>query len=893
METKTVLELNYYLKDKNLELKDTTKINLTDLGNSCYTLSNFSDYIQLHNSLKDWIEIHNVANSTMNSQNLYSEFIFFKKRQSEILGEGNTPLINLSENVNKSLFTKVADDYGNTYEGYLVDGKRQGFGCDTDTEGHQYIGEWNEDEREGKGYMQWQTGHKYLGGWASDLPEGEGQFTYEDGSLYIGQIEKGLKHGSGKIALVDGTIIEGIFHNDNYNDLQIDEEDLSIVYECNDLSEKTDPDRVITSNEETDPDRVISQDMRLEYLRAEVRKSKEIPEFKHKQINSNKEEIKKVVEDHNKETLKYQGELNISDSHVKVTKNQDTRHDLQHTGADACDHKEQYKEIAKKHCEIDKLKKDLDNHYQKQHWHKKSANVLYDQLDESKNQIKELEKNHTDGDSCGHKELLKEIPQKDCEMKDLKKNLDEQHQEHQWYQKSEDKLYAQLDEQKSKIQELEEKLAKVTSEKYAETSKLNIVATRYKNIAGEVDLQKSRITDLIKTNEELAKKLSKKESKVDTQQKKIKGLSVQNQDDTHQFDSQDDNAVQINIISPKNEVRLNRLDTVIKELTEGILQKNGRVNTEITIMKNLNTEQKSPTNIISNRIIQGDINGYFFEYDFHKREIKNKYGQLADGYIYSITATPDAKSLFISHYNGSFYQFDFETHKIINHFEVFRTISCCIVTYDNQYMITCRQYGGELQKWCIKTMEVLHTWNSNIEKNICSIACTHDSKYLLVGYASGFLSIFDLKNNIKLTTQKSLSDDIYSMVITKNNEFGYISDWTGNIRIFDFKTFKFLEKSKQIGMQNTKNICLVNNDEDLLVASDAIVKVYNTKSKKIVNTLKFSHTVMKISLINEDESFIIASKNGDLCVVDLKSLKIKHTYKDITKNYELTSIAVI
>ena len=63
---------------------------------------------------------------------------------------------------------------GSTYDGMLMDGKRNGYGRYDFSDKSFYEGQWKDDQMEGRGNMQWNDGGFYRGDWVGGLQHGRG-----------------------------------------------------------------------------------------------------------------------------------------------------------------------------------------------------------------------------------------------------------------------------------------------------------------------------------------------------------------------------------------------------------------------------------------------------------------------------------------------------------------------------------------------------------------------------------------------------------------------------------------------------------------------------------------------------------------------------------------------
>ena len=306
-----------------------------------------------------------------------------------------------------------------------------------------------------------------------------------------------------------------------------------------------------------------------------------------------------------------------------------------------------------------------------------------------------------------------------------------------------------------------------------------------------------------------------------------------------------------------------------------------------------------------------DSKNCLYEYSIKQRKITYNFGRLYSESVYSIGAAYDKKSLFLSHRNKGFDQIDIASHKRIKFFETDKTIQHIHVTHDNRFFITVPNFGDSLTKWCMKTKQVVKTWSSNINKQVwekplslqtwsntiqCvySLTSTYDSKYLLVGYKDGYLSICDLQNDRIVKTIKAMNHNIYSVAITKDNKYAYISDVTGSIKKLNIDTLEFTEDFKRIGRYTTNGICLANDDEILLVGSEKTVRVFDIEKREIVKEITIANRILKIILVNDNKNVLIAQENGDLAIIDVESLELieESLLKDVTRQMSYLGIAV-
>ena len=87
---------------------------------------------------------------------------------------------------------------GDSYEGYFIDGSREGRGVYRySSNGEKYDGEWIKNFKHGIGRMTYAKAGEYNGFWENGRRHGEGVFTYTNGDVYSGWWKFGEKEGTG------------------------------------------------------------------------------------------------------------------------------------------------------------------------------------------------------------------------------------------------------------------------------------------------------------------------------------------------------------------------------------------------------------------------------------------------------------------------------------------------------------------------------------------------------------------------------------------------------------------------------------------------------------------------------------------------------------------------
>ena len=105
---------------------------------------------------------------------------------------------------------------GDLFEGYFLNGKKNGRGKYTWANGNVYDGNWVDGKCTGKGRISWSSGASFDGEW-KDNQMSEGKYSYADGSVYEGSFKNGKRDGYGKRIYKDGDKYEGRWQSGSRN----------------------------------------------------------------------------------------------------------------------------------------------------------------------------------------------------------------------------------------------------------------------------------------------------------------------------------------------------------------------------------------------------------------------------------------------------------------------------------------------------------------------------------------------------------------------------------------------------------------------------------------------------------------------------------------------------
>ena len=112
-------------------------------------------------------------------------------------------------------FKRIEID-GDLFEGYFLNGKKNGRGKYIWANGNVYDGNWVDGKCTGKGRITWSSGASFDGEW-KDNQMSEGKYSFADGSVYEGSFKNGKYDGYGKRIYKDGEKYEGQWQSGSRN----------------------------------------------------------------------------------------------------------------------------------------------------------------------------------------------------------------------------------------------------------------------------------------------------------------------------------------------------------------------------------------------------------------------------------------------------------------------------------------------------------------------------------------------------------------------------------------------------------------------------------------------------------------------------------------------------
>ena len=180
------------------------------------------------------------------------------------------------------------------------------------------------------------------------------------------------------------------------------------------------------------------------------------------------------------------------------------------------------------------------------------------------------------------------------------------------------------------------------------------------------------------------------------------------------------------------------------------------------------------------------------------------------------------------------------------------------------------------------------------------MTCSHDNKILYVGMNQGLLSIVDIEKLLVIKHDKAVLNCIYSLELLKDNEYFIASDSHGFVRKIRWKAdtrnkqdLELIKNYGHVGIDDTKSICLTEDEQNLLVGSLIYVRVLNLESGEVIKEFKLKAYVIGISLIDNGNKAVIAEDNGCITIIDVNKQEICETFDNLADGQKITTMKVI
>lgn len=177
--------------------------NIGDIsGNGIYTSANGDIYTGIFKKNRfNGTVIHFVKSSNETFTEIYNEGVFISSKKDETSTSTNT-------NPNAKFVTETYTN-GDKFEGYNVNGIKDGKGTYTYKDGDVFVGEYKEGKINGFGNATFKDGDSYEGNFENGLKQGFGKYTFKRGEFYEGNWVNNKRNGFGKFVNASGVEFEG------------------------------------------------------------------------------------------------------------------------------------------------------------------------------------------------------------------------------------------------------------------------------------------------------------------------------------------------------------------------------------------------------------------------------------------------------------------------------------------------------------------------------------------------------------------------------------------------------------------------------------------------------------------------------------------------------------
>ena len=234
----------------------------------------------------------------------------------------------------------------------------------------------------------------------------------------------------------------------------------------------------------------------------------------------------------------------------------------------------------------------------------------------------------------------------------------------------------------------------------------------------------------------------------------------------------------------------------------------------------------------------GQHNGTVLEFSMIGHANANQIGAVSVFPVNSIARSTDDKTVLTTNPRGNFEERNLSTSDNIINYPITggrwmpgKSAIKCVKTHDKKFLITAPYEKNQpLDIYSVETFEQVHSWEQGVIDNPKELDVSQDNRYQFIGYPSGILGIYDLKNYKTIGNFQVLSGIINSVSFSRDNTSAFLSNLDGNIKMIKWQAgatsegeFDLTEEPKQVGNGHTFKICLTTDEKYLLVGSDGLL----------------------------------------------------------------------
>ena len=402
--------------------------------------------------------------------------------------------------------------------------------------------------------------------------------------------------------------------------------------------------------------------------------------------------------------------------------------------------------------------------------------------------------------------------------------------------------------------------------------KLNQLIKDYENIDPELYVINYIEIYLNRVNchqEELLKEINEKSDEII---KQLKAIEEECKLNALQLEKVSFRQLKSNIL-PLWKNSLRKRDLNQEELNDILL----RINDNIGLVKNLIKKHKS--DLLMNKAIYFDkkekssLFGKLYVYSGKTHVLSDNFGDL----IYrgerlnhdlnkSVMEFDENNNKMITSSNNKTIDIsNYRTAVFLKRLDGHQNVVTSILVISNSRLVSASR-DKTIKIWNLNSYECLNTLTN--ESGVSSLCLITDNE-LACGSEDGSINIWDLNNSNKIKTFREHYNKINNLILADKTKL--ISCSNENIKILNLETFECIELVK--GYSRVINHLELTADGNLLSCSDdQTVKLWQTETGQLLNSIKFDDVVKCIKSLNE-ELISFSLKNGQIHIYNINKME--------------------
>lgn len=300
-------------------------------------------------------------------------------------------------------------------------------------------------------------------------------------------------------------------------------------------------------------------------------------------------------------------------------------------------------------------------------------------------------------------------------------------------------------------------------------------------------------------------------------------------------------------------------------------------------------------------LLIANVEGGVIDWSIQDEEVYGKYEKVMENEIYSIAATSDNNTLFVSDLMGYQKQIYLPTKQIVKDYgKLHGCIASIAVTKNDKFLFTSDYHNGSLKQLSIEQKKVIRNYGQvlQLDEGISSMVVTNNNTMLLIGGTLGSLSMLDLTrcNNFQ-DYSDSVYGQIYYMTATPDSNNVIFYDESDYIKLVALKS-KLLQRT--FGPMNGNfhiSIAVSDNNKYMFVAYNHFLKVFDQYRQDLVKELvEVDFAKIKEMAMSKDGKtlYTLSNDKNNLCAYQkewcVEKMKLVKDHKEI---YNVGSVNVM